>query len=191
MPKGKYTRTPEMKARRSAAQKKRLSDPKNNPFFGKHHSEETKQKISFARTGIKRDADERKQEKRNKSANWIATHPERVRELDIKYLPKRANYIRERRRQRREAVVKKLGGRCSSLACRWLNNDGTFGCDDFRLLQIDHKKGGGTKERSTLSYDKMLCKVLADASGYQLLCACCNWLKAHECKEFACMEKHK
>jgi hypothetical protein len=80
----------------------------------------------------------------------------------------------------RTKVVEKLGGQCSNPDCRHLNSDGTLGCKDFRLLQIDHVFGGGEAERKTLHIQAFLKKVLADTSGkYQLLCASCNWLKRY------------
>lgn len=185
---GKYERTPEVRKKLSDAAKLRTGE--RNPFFNRTHSEKSKQKISYARTGILRNASERKKQKQKKTTEWIAAHPERMRELDVKYLPQRANANRERRRERREQVISKLGGRCSSTTCRWLNADGTLGCADHRLLQVDHKNGGGTRERAKLSYDKMLLRVLENGEDYQLLCACCNWLKAHEQKEFTKKENY-
>jgi len=185
---GKYERTSEIRKRLSDAAKFRIGE--KNSFFGRTHTEESKQKIGFTRTGVVRNETERKKQKKKKTADWIASHPERMRELDIKYLPNRANANWQRRRERREKAIAKLGGRCSSSTCRWLNDEGTLGCTDPRLLQIDHKNGGGTQERAKLSYDKMLLRVLEHSEDYQLLCACCNWLKAHEQKEFASREKY-
>lgn len=77
-----------------------------------------------------------------------------------------------------------LGGRCNNSRCRWLNEDGTLGCKDWEILQIDHINGGGVKEHSTLSSCTFLKKVLADTTGiYQLLCPNCNWKKRAERKE--------
>lgn len=179
---GRYERTPEIRAKLAAAAKQRTGE--KNGFFGRTHTEESKQKICLARTGVVRTASERRNQKKRKTAAWIAAHPERMRELDIKYLPNRAKANSERRRDRRKQAVERLGGRCSSPGCRWLNQDGTLGCADFRLLQIDHKNGGGAQERVKLGYDKMLLRVLEHSGDYQLLCACCNWIKAHEMKEF-------
>lgn len=49
MPRGVYPRPPEWKKRRSEATK-----GKNNPFYGKKHTEETKKKMSLSRKGQKR-----------------------------------------------------------------------------------------------------------------------------------------
>ena len=86
----------------------------------------------------------------------------------------------------RGEVFKKLGGRCSSAMCRWLNEDGSEGCLDERCLQIDHVFDDGYKDRQQQKSPTMVSiyrKVLADTIGrYQLLCANCNWLKrwAHD-----------
>lgn len=123
---------------------------------------------------------------------WIANNPKRIAELEQRYLPSKANRIREKRRCNREKALQVLGSKCVSADCRWMNEDGTLGCRDPRLLQIDHKLGGGTQERNRLSYDTMLRRIAAgNTKGYQLLCASCNWLKAHTNKEFACMEKYE
>jgi len=82
-------------------------------------------------------------------------------------------------------VIAKLGGRCMSPGCRWLNEDGSMGCTEVMVLQIDHVNGGGTKEQRQLHVEKMLRKVLSSESGYQLLCSNCNWIKAHKNGEFS------
>lgn len=48
---------------------------------------------------------------------------------------------------------------------------------------MDHVDGGGTQEIKRLGYHRMLRRILAGASGYQLLCANCNWIKRHENRE--------
>ena len=76
----------------------------------------------------------------------------------------------------RERVISFLGGRCSSINCKWLNEDGTFGCTLKDCLQVDHVYGGGRREKEKGA--TLLRKVLRDTSGaYQLLCSNCNWLK--------------
>lgn len=87
----------------------------------------------------------------------------------------------------RLAIIRRLGNKCTSKECRWLNADGTLGCTDTRLLQIDHIFGGGRKDKyqkgvigtgSAAFYgrlyrmnDKELHK------SFQALCCCCNWIK--------------
>lgn len=85
----------------------------------------------------------------------------------------------------RPVIVARLGSRCCSKDCRWLNEDGTFGCTDQRALQIDHKLGGGSQEArdsgSVLAYYRAMAKM-SDSDlleKYQLLCACCNWIKRY------------
>ena len=85
----------------------------------------------------------------------------------------------------RKLVLKKLGNRCSSPTCRWINFDGTRGCTDPRCLQIDHVDGGGTKEFRSMSAYAFLKKVLESVLGYQILCANCNWIKRRENKEYS------
>lgn len=120
---------------------------------------------------------------------WKKRNPEAVSRQNAKSAPKKRERIKARRRERRAQVIALLGGKCSSHSCRWLNTDGTLGCKDPRLLQVDHKHGGGTQERNKLSYDVMLRRILlGETKPYQLLCAACNWLKAHTNKEFSSME---
>ena len=74
---------------------------------------------------------------------------------------------------RRLEVIKKLGGKCARC-----------GFSDKRALQIDHIKGGGSKENRKLGWLKMYKKILLDdGSNYQLLCANCNWIKRNENRE--------
>lgn len=127
-------------------------------------------------------------QKRNKYANtarWIASHPEAVAGYDKKYLKQRAINNAERRRRVRKQAIVKLGGRCSSKTCKWVNEDGSLGCTDFRILQFDHVKGGGTKHRKTITFEA-LCRFIARTGSkrFQLLCANCNWIKAFEEREF-------
>jgi hypothetical protein len=62
------------------------------------------------------------------------------------------------------------------------------GFTDVRALQIDHKSGGGTKERKLYDgyrhYKKL--RDMSDAdikTRFQLLCANCNWIKRCENEE--------
>ena len=92
-----------------------------------------------------------------------------------------SGYHREWRRKIREAVLRKLGGKCANPACQWLNPNGTRGCTDWRCLQIDHVNDDGYIERKRFASRGVTAfyrKVLADTEGlYQLLCANCNWIK--------------
>ena len=90
-------------------------------------------------------------------------------------------------------VMEKLGDRCQSRECGWVNADGSFGCMDPQALQIDHIRGGGHQEyggykcgkrvkgASIGAYYKKLTKLTIEqlAEKYQLLCANCNWIKRY------------
>jgi hypothetical protein len=78
----------------------------------------------------------------------------------------------------KDTVFKKLGDRCASPDCLWINEDGSKGCTDRRCLQIDHINGGGKKDRKGGGGRYcMYRKILKDSTGYQILCANCNWIK--------------
>jgi hypothetical protein len=83
----------------------------------------------------------------------------------------------------RDAAYEKLGNRCSSPLCRWINLDGTRGCTEKKCLQVDHVNGDGYLERKLGMYG-LYKKVMSDTEGaYQLLCANCNWIKKVDNKE--------
>lgn len=73
-------------------------------------------------------------------------------------------------------LILELGGKCSNC-----------GYSDIRALQLDHIKGGGTKERKKLSaysvYLKYLKNIGKTKKILQILCANCNWIKIHENQE--------
>jgi hypothetical protein len=92
---------------------------------------------------------------------------------------------------KREKVVDLLGAKCANPNCRHLNEDGTLGCIDRRLLHVDHVYDDGALERRTAKqraayWTRILRDVLAGTDRYQLLCANCNWLKryTHEAWNF-------
>lgn len=89
---------------------------------------------------------------------------------------------RGKKRILRLRIIGKLGGRCADSRCRWVNEDGSTGCTDAEILQIDHKHGGGAEERKRINAPSTYYKkILADTTGsYQLLCANCNWKKRYE-----------
>ena len=123
--------------------------------------------------------------KYKKTAQWIKNHPKKIAEYDKKYLRSRATANAERRRKLRKQGIEKLGGRCSSPTCRWINEDGSRGCTDFRILQFDHVEGGVTQDRKAIHFEGLCKEVIEDTSGkFQLLCANCNWIKAFEQREF-------
>jgi hypothetical protein len=180
---GKYKRTLETRKKLSDAAKLRTGE--KNSFFSKSHSEESKQKMSKTKVGVTLTVKQRAERKARRSAEWIAAHPKKIKQYDQRYLKRRALNNRRRRQKLRTDVIAQYGGHCSSPTCRWLNEDGTIGCTDVRLLQLDHKAGGGTQERNKMGVEAMWRKAKDDTSGaYQLLCSNCNWLKAHNEREF-------
>ncbi|MES2341704.1 MAG: hypothetical protein V4597_08500 [Pseudomonadota bacterium] len=78
-------------------------------------------------------------------------------------------------------AIRILGGRCSNVSCRWVNDDGTTGCADTRALQIDHVNGGGLNDlkagQGPTYYRHVTEQHVAGTGKYQLLCANCNWIK--------------
>ena|ERR1035437_3680760 len=77
-------------------------------------------------------------------------------------------------RQRKE-ILNILGDKC--LKC---------GFDDERALCIDHKHGGGTKEREKIGggyYSYVLKRLKNECKEYQVLCCNCNQIKKIENNE--------
>lgn len=76
----------------------------------------------------------------------------------------------------KERIFDILGRKCSRC-----------GFSDKRALQIDHKNGGGSKERKSIGQRQMYANILKclenGSQEYQILCANCNWIKRHENKE--------
>lgn len=72
----------------------------------------------------------------------------------------------------RNEIIDKFGAKCKNC-----------GFADRRALQIDHVRGGGSKELKKNNGSKYLKNVLASFSQeenpYQLLCANCNWIKRY------------
>jgi hypothetical protein len=90
---------------------------------------------------------------------------ERRREFERQY---KKNY----RKSLREKVFNILGHKCSKC-----------GFSDIRALQIDHKNGGGKKDRQLLNNLAIYRKVIKNSMDYQILCANCNWIKREESNE--------
>jgi hypothetical protein len=107
---------------------------------------------------------------------WVKLHPEEHRASRRKHT-----------QRLRLAVLALLGSRCSNSECRWLNSDGTFGCTDIDLLQIDHINGGGSKEQRELGRTENIRRKILQMKNpeteYQILCANCNWKKRYTNKE--------
>lgn len=104
---------------------------------------------------------------------WQQAHPEKRNQWAKNWRSSEKCQILEtlRRQNMRARCIEKLGGKCA-----WPE-----GCDwtDPRALQIDHKRGGGNKERKELNGARAFYKrVLADENDtYQLLCANHNAIK--------------
>jgi hypothetical protein len=124
---------------------------------------------------------------------WKRDNPERVTAMRVAYAKKSREAGRRHHRKRRDAVLSLLGNRCSDPRCRWMNSDGSLGCAVRDMLQVDHINGGGCQEarlfRNIGGYLMLYRKILAGASGYQLLCANCNWRKKYENNELGSGKK--
>jgi len=94
--------------------------------------------------------------------NWRREHPDKAKE-----------YERKSRGRYKKIIMDLLGGRC--VRC---------GINDWRVLQIDHVNGGGTKEKKRYGgngyYIHIIRKLKEGSKDYQLLCANCNWIKKYE-----------
>lgn len=91
-------------------------------------------------------------------------------------------------RKLKERICNRYGRKCSNKKCRWQNEDGTFGCTDIRILQLDHVAGQGHKERSRFrgnNFYRMVLQKSVNKKKYQMLRPNCNWLKRVERKEYA------
>lgn len=80
-----------------------------------------------------------------------------------------------RRLESRLEIIKLLGGKCKKCSV-----------SDFRILQIDHVKGGGNKDSKGFGlayYRHVLKKIRNGSKDYQLLCSNCNWIKRWERNE--------
>lgn len=102
----------------------------------------------------------------------------RCKECDKSYRREaKMKYHKKRYHTPRKEIIKLLGGKCTRC-----------GFSDFRVLQIDHVKGGGNKERKKIEstrtyYPYVLEKIKNGSLDYQVLCANCNWIKKFENKE--------
>lgn len=90
--------------------------------------------------------------------------------------PGKAREIRRQWHHRvRFKIIDLLGGKC--ILC---------GFNDWRALQVDHKNGGGCKDRKNIAHSpsalqkKILESIERGEDKYQLLCANCNWIKRYE-----------
>ena len=123
-----------------------------------------------------------------RTRQWYEAHkddPEfkkMVNERSAKYYLKNreTKLLRSKNRwlEARLLLLNYLGGEC--VRC---------GFSDYRALQVDHVDGGGVIELNQLKSGKFPLKYLEiikkNRSGYQLLCANCNWIKKYENEENA------
>lgn len=84
---------------------------------------------------------------------------------------KRCDAIGRQKRvaKQRKEILAILGGKC--IECNF---------DNEKALAIDHKFGGGTKERETIGggyYSFVLKKLKNGCNDYQILCYNCNQIK--------------
>jgi hypothetical protein len=108
---------------------------------------------------------------------WQAEHPEQVRASKQAYRErtreKEREYSQSKRVRNRLQVLSALGGKCDRC-----------GIDDWRVLQIDHIDGGGTRERKQVtSIDRYYKDMLLTPEKYQVLCANCHQIKRYEERE--------
>jgi len=122
-----------------------------------------------------------KEHLREYNKKYKAEHREQNRKHNRKAYKKHGHKYRLqmklRRRKIKDGILSLLGNKC--IKC---------GFDDRRVLQIDHKDGGGLKHMRTFScelqyYIAVLNELKEGSQDYQLLCANCNWIKRYEEKE--------
>lgn len=146
----------------------------NNPFYGKKHTEEAKQKMrDNCSYGIPKEKVEPKRKKYISVIipSWSSDNFSSRQE----YMRVYHNLIRYHERQE---ILKFLGGKC--VKC---------GFSDYRALQIDHINGGGHAEHRELGHYKANKRVYEYPEDYQLLCANCNSIKRYENNEWANIKK--
>lgn len=103
----------------------------------------------------KRYYSENKSTIRIRHEHWFRTHREKAREYSRNYM-----------RRLRNEIIKKLGGKCECCSG-----------ETYEFLQIDHRNGGGTAERRTMSTSKFLLEIRRQKfpqDKYRVLCANCN-----------------
>jgi hypothetical protein len=105
---------------RTVSQRKVLSDAHRGVKLSVAHADA----ISMGHRGVPRTDEERKNPKKASDKRYTEKLKKNLCEM----------YARD-------------GNRCSNPDCRWQNKDGSFGCNYIRILQLDHLRGGGTKER--------------------------------------------
>jgi len=85
----------------------------------------------------------------------------------------------------------KLGGRCARPKCRWLNQDGTFGCTDLRALVLHHKDGSEARREGKDSLMQNVYEVLHGSVRFEFLCATCHEIDKKETLRAQGARQHK
>ena len=92
-------------------------------------------------------------------------------------------YAKDKRNEIMRKLKSILGNKCSNPNCRVPG-----GMDNRFCLQIDHKDGGGNKERIAFGGGLQMWKYYSEhpeeaRAKLQILCANCNWIKRGEMDE--------
>lgn len=141
---------------------------------------------------VEKDPEERRVRHNAYQKRWRAENHERSNEIARRSHqkwwdadPARAREVQRLNRERvRKQILELLGG----VSCA------TCGFGDWRALHVDHRGGGGNRERvrglpitvglGLWKFRALIVKNVAAARRkYQVLCANCNWIKRHEAKE--------
>lgn len=131
---------------------------------------------------LKRKSTANKETRQNEQKKKIVKKSKAI--VKSKYLSKAELAKREQINSRRRKLYKKNSAIFKKKAFDLLGNKcKKCGETEKLVLQIDHIKGGGNKERRGLNSLYRYKKVLEDKKKYQILCARCNWLKMHKNKE--------
>jgi len=112
---------------------------------------------------------------------WYNNNKNKVKEYDKRIYNKKYEYLTINNAKRRQTIKIKAMELLGGLFCK------KCGYTDIRALQIDHVKGGGSKETKKIQTMGVYKKIINDPScraDYQVLCANCNRIKVFTNKEF-------
>lgn len=96
-------------------------------------------------------------------------------------------------KRKRERLIALLGNQCSCIGIKCWHMD-KCNITDLRVLQIDHIKGGGNKQRKEMGgqhavYDYYFNNPSLAKEDVQILCANCNWMKRYHNNEVTYSQK--
>lgn len=146
--------------------------------------------------------DQKRQYRRAYRTAYYETHREELREKSRRYFQEHRDEQLRRNKERykeRSDIIKANAVRTGKilrekqrLAVLWHYSNRTLACvqcgfSDVRALVLDHINGGGTEQRRKLKNGGNVWFWLARhgfPSGYQILCANCNAIKAREENEY-------